>query len=52
MLLRTHEGKKTARKTSACRGDHTKFDPKEIGFEGVKMYELSQDRPGRRTDSE
>jgi hypothetical protein len=42
MLIRTHEGKKTARKTSAYRGDRTKFDPKKIGFEGVKGYELSQ----------
>jgi len=51
MLIRTHEGKKTARKTSADREDHNKFDPKEIAFEGVKVYELSQDRPGRRTGS-
>ena len=52
MLIRTHVGKKTTRKTSAYRGDHTKFDPKKIGFEGVKGYEMSQDRPGRRTDPE
>jgi hypothetical protein len=51
MLIRTHERKKTARKTSSDRGDHNKFDPKERGFEGVKRYELSQDRPGRRTGS-
>jgi len=52
MLIPTHEGKKTARKTPAYRGNRTKFDSKEIGFEGVKGYGLSQDRSGRRTDSE
>jgi len=41
MLIRTHEGRKTARKASAYRGNHIKFDPKEIGFEGAKVYELS-----------
>jgi len=36
MLIRTNEGKKTARKTSAYSEDHTEFHSKEIGFEGVK----------------
>jgi len=46
------KGKIPQGKTSAYGRNRTKFDPKEIGSEGVKGYGLSQDRPGRRTDSE